>query len=83
MTFEIVRAVLGWGAILNLAFVTVWFLLFIYANEWIFELHRRWFQLSRQTFDAIHYAGMAWYKAATWIFFIMPYLALRLVMSTQ
>jgi hypothetical protein len=31
-----------------------------------------------ETFDAIHYAGMAWYKVATWLIFIMPYVALRL-----
>ncbi len=77
MTLETLRAFLGWGAILNLVFVSLWFFLFTMAREWIYGLHRRWFDLPRRTFDAIHYAGMAWYKICAWMFFIIPYLVLR------
>ncbi len=77
MTLETVRAVLGWGAILNLVFVSIWFFVFTFAHEWVFSLHTRWFDLPRATFDAIHYAGMAWYKLCTWMFFIIPYIILR------
>lgn len=79
MTLETVRAFLGWSAILNMLFVTVWFLLFTRAHDWMFSLHRRWFELSRESFDTIHYAGMACYKVSVWLFFIIPYCALRLM----
>ncbi len=78
MSLEIFRAVLGWAAILNILLLTVWFLIFVCAHDWVYGLHRRWFDLPRQTFDAVHYAGMAWYKLNIWMFFIIPYLALRL-----
>lgn len=78
MNLEIVRAFLGWSAILNMLLVVIWFLLFTRAHDRMFSLHRRWFELSREKFDAIHYAGMAWYKISVWLFFIMPYFALRL-----
>lgn len=77
MTVETLRALLGWAAIFNLAFVSVWFFIFFFAHNRLLKLHRRWFDMSRQTFDAIHYAGMAGYKICTWMFIIMPYLALR------
>lgn len=79
MTLEIVRAFLGWCAVLNILFVTIWFLLFTQAHAWMFSLHRRWFELSQESFDTIHYAGMACYKVSVWCFFIVPYFALRLL----
>lgn len=79
MSLEIIRAFLGWSAVLNMIFVSIWFLIFMLAHDWMFSLHRRWFTLSRESFDAIHYAGMACYKVLVWLFFIIPYFALRLV----
>lgn len=78
MTLELLRSVLGWSAILNLVLVALWFVLFLGMHDRMYAWHRRWFRLSVETFDAIHYAGMAWYKVATWLIFIMPYIALRL-----
>nr|WP_199043789.1 hypothetical protein [Dyella sp. ASV24] len=78
MTVELWRSVLGWSAILNLLLVTVWFTLFLTLHDRMYAWHRRWFRLSVETFDAIHYAGMAGYKVATWLLFIFPYIALRI-----
>lgn len=78
MNLEVVRAFLGWSAVLNILFLSLWFLAFTLAHDWIFSLHRRWFRIPRETFDAIHYAGMAWYKVALWLFFLIPYIVLRL-----
>lgn len=78
MSVELLRAVLGWSAIFNLAFVTLWFVLFRTLHAPMYAAHRRWFRLSKETFDAIHYAGMAVYKSLTWMLFILPYVALRL-----
>ena len=78
MTVELLRNVLGWGAVLNLLFVTVWFALFLGMHDRMYAWHRRWFRLNVETFDAIHYAGMAGHKMATWLLFIMPWIALRI-----
>ena len=78
MTVEFVRAFLGWGAILNMAMVTVWFALFVCAHDLMFTLHRRWFTISREAFDTLHYALIAAYKVGIWLFFIVPYFAVRL-----
>jgi len=77
MSVELLRTVLGWAAMLNLLFVTLWFTLFLTLHNRMYAWHRRWFRLSEETFDAIHYAGMAFHKAATWLLFIMPWVALH------
>jgi hypothetical protein len=39
-------------------------------------MHTRWFKLSVETFDAIHYAGMATYKLGIILLNLVPLLAL-------
>ena len=77
MPLETLRSFLGWCAIGNLAFVSLWFFLICFARGPVYRLHRRWFAIPEQTLDVIHYAGMAGYKTATWLFCIIPYLVLR------
>ena len=77
MTLELFRAALGWVAILNIVLLLVWAGLFIFARPWMVKLHSRWFKLSPEVFDAMHYAGMGLYKIGIWMFLIIPYLVLR------
>ena len=78
MTIELVRAVLGWCLVINMGILLWWFLWFMLAHDFIFRFHGKWFKLSEQQFDGIHYAGMALYKIAIWLFNIAPYLALHI-----
>ncbi len=78
MTLETVRAFFGWAALLNLALLSLWFFLFLFGREWIYSLHSRWFPLPRQVFDSVIYGALAFYKICTLLFFLMPYLVLRL-----
>ena len=57
----------------------VWFLFFILARDFMHRLHGRWFQLSRQQFDIIHYAGMGIFKLGIILLNLVPYVALRVV----
>ena len=79
MTVELVQNALGWCALINLALMIWWFLMFAVAHDWMHRMHSRWFDISAERFDSIHYAGMAIYKMAIIFFNIVPYLALRIV----
>lgn len=79
MSIEIVRDVLGWCAVINLVLLVWWFLFFSFAHDWMYRMHGRWFTLSVERFDAIHYAAMAFFKLSVILFNIAPYLALRIV----
>ena len=77
MKTEIIQHALGWCAVLNIGLLLYWLVLLKFAHEWVYRFHSRWFELSRQTFDAIHYAGMAFYKICIFLFNLTPYLVLR------
>ncbi len=79
MTIDILSAVLGWATVINMGIVTLWFLLIVYAHDWVYQLHSRWFTLSIERFDTIHYAGMAFYKISIYLFNLVPFLALQIV----
>lgn len=77
MTLEMLCAFFGWGAILNLLFLSLTFFFFMCCRKLIYRIHSRWFEISPETFYGVLYAAMAWYKLSTFLFFVIPYLVLR------
>lgn len=68
-----------WCTLINLALLAMWFGLLALAHDWVYHLHTRWFTLSVERFDGIHYAGMAFYKIAIFLLNLAPLLALSLM----
>ncbi len=79
MTLELVRDTLGWCAAINFGLLIVWFVGFLVARDWIRRLHGKIFKFSEESFDAIHYAGMAIFKLLIVVFNLVPYIALLIV----
>jgi hypothetical protein len=79
MSMVMVQDVLLWCVIINYGVLLVWFLVFLLAHNWMYRLHGRWFHLSVEQFDALHYAGMALYKIGILLFNLVPYIALWIV----
>jgi hypothetical protein len=63
----------------NYAVLIIWSAVFILAHDWMYRLHSRWFKLSVETFDALHYAGMAVYKIGIFLLNLAPLIAFWLV----
>ncbi len=79
MSIELFRGILAWSALINYSILLLWFLLFYLAHDWLYKFHGQWFSLSQENFDAIHYAGIAFYKLSIFLLFLGPYLAIRIV----
>jgi hypothetical protein len=79
MTVEEIRDVLAWCSVINIGLLLWWFLMFALAHDFVYRLHGKWFRLTVERFDAIHYAGMAFFKIGIFLLNIVPYLALRIV----
>jgi len=79
MTIEIIRDALLWCVVINMGLLLWWFLLFMLAHDWMYRFHGKWFSLSTEKFDSIHYTGMALFKIGIFLFNLTPYLALRIV----
>ncbi len=79
MSFESVRRALLWCALLNYGILVVWFLFFMLAHDWMYLFHSRWFHISVEQFDLLHYAGMSIYKIGILLFNLVPFVALHIV----
>ena len=79
MTLEVIRDVLAWCAVMNIILLLWWWLFFSLAHDWVYRMHNKWFKLSVETFDTIHYAGLAVFKMGFLLFNLVPYFALRIV----
>ena len=79
MTLEVIRSALAWCTLINWGLMLWWFLFFTLAHDLMYRIHRKWFNISVEKFDAIHYSGIAFFKILVFMFNLVPYLALRIV----
>ena len=78
MTTDLVLAVLGWCLVINFGILLFWWICLMTAHDWVYKFHGRWFKLSAERFDEIHYSSMALFKILIFIFNLAPYFALRI-----
>lgn len=76
MNLDFLCRFLLWSLAINYAILLTWFFAFVFARDWMQQIHGRWFRLTDSTFDTVHYSGMAAYKLAIFIFNLVPLLAL-------
>ena len=78
MAIQLIQEVLGWCLLINVALLLIWFLFIVFAHDRMFRIHARWFKLSSEKFDAIHYVGIGLFEMTIVIFNVVPYLALQI-----
>ena len=74
-----IRDFLLCSLVINYGLLLVWFTAFLFGHEPLYQLHTRWFRLSVEAFDAIHYGAMAAYKIGILLFNLIPLIALQFV----
>ena len=79
MTLVIIRKTLAWCAVINIGLLLWWWLFFALAHDWTYRVHSKWFKLTVEEFDNIHYRCMAFFKISIFLFNLVPYFALRIV----
>ncbi len=79
MTVEIIRDALAWCSVINLGILLFWWLWFMLGHDFMYRLHGKWFKLSVEKFDAIHYTLIGIFKMGIILFNIVPYLALCII----
>ena len=79
MSTELTRNFLLWSTVINYMILLVWFLVFVLAHDRLRHLHGRWFRLSNEQFDALHYAGMSPYKIGIVLLNLVPFLVVTIL----
>ena len=70
-----------WCTVINYGILLMWFLVYAAGRTWLVNLHGRWFHLAATQFDAVNYAGMAVYKIGILLLNLVPYIAVRILIS--
>jgi len=65
---------------LSFVLLLLWFVFYLVAADWGYSIHSRWFELSRHDFDLMNYYGMALIKTGAILFFLFPYLSIKLLL---
>ncbi len=79
MSVELTRSFFLWCAVVNYGVLLVWFLVFVFAHDGVQRIHGRWFHLSGDQFDALHYAGMAIFKIGIILLNLVPFVVLSVL----
>jgi len=66
------QTILVWSVVVNYAILMIWFVVLVVAHDWVYRLHGRWFRMSRESFDTVHYGSMAAYKIGILLFNVAP-----------
>lgn len=78
LTLEALATILGGSFLISYAVLLLWFLIFLFAPDCLYGLNTKWFAISRHEFDVINYCGMAFLKIINLVFFLCPYLCIKL-----
>ncbi len=74
-----IRAFFAWCSVINIALLLWWGIFMLFAHDFTYRIHCRWFKISVEKFDAIHYSGLAFFKVGVFMFNLVPYFALRII----
>jgi len=79
LSLDAIRDALLWCFVINMGLLLLWSLFLTLAHDWVYRMHSKWFNVSVEKFDAIHYAGISFFKIIIFAFNLVPYLALLIV----
>jgi len=80
---DVVARVLLWCFLIGILLLLFWFGCFVLVGDLIHGIHAKMFDLSKHEFDMMNYYGMAYLKLSVFLFFLIPYLAVRLALRGQ
>jgi hypothetical protein len=79
ITIALLKTFLLYCTVFNLLLVTLWFLVFTFAHDSVYKLHKLWFQISVAQFDNLHYTGIMIYKIGFYFLNLAPLISLWLM----
>jgi len=79
LTPERITKVLGICFLLTLGLLLIWFVGYLVVGDLAFRIHATLFEIDRREFDLFMYYGMTLLKFVAVVFFLVPYVALKIV----
>lgn len=81
MTIPELTAMFGWATLINLAYLVFASFTIMLFQKQLINLHRRFFAIDEQHLPLVYLKFLSHYKVMTLVFFVAPYLALKVIAS--
>jgi hypothetical protein len=75
-------SVLGGAFLINFVFICLWFSMMLISPSY-FGIAEKWFGINKHESDLINYTGIAIFKMMNIVFFLAPYLAVKLHLKRE
>ncbi len=80
---ESLSAIFGACFLLSFAFLLFWFIFYLVGGDWGYKITSKWFEVSRHNYDLMSYFGIAFVKICAILFFLFPYISIRLLLRRK
>ena len=68
-----------WCTIINMSLLVISSLFCVFAGDWIYGIHRKWFPISREASTLAIYSLLGLYEMFVLVFNLVPYIAFVIV----
>ena len=68
-----------WCTIINGAVLVFWSIICLFASDWVYRMHSRWFPMPREVFNVVLYSFLGACKIVFMMFNVGPYVALLII----
>lgn len=72
------KAFFGYSALINIGLMLFSFVMILGLKDWVYSIHAKLFGISREQFNGAIYHWFAMYKMLNFVFFIVPWFALKI-----
>ncbi|WP_162024931.1 MULTISPECIES: DUF6868 family protein [unclassified Lentimonas] len=79
MDIETLTSFFMWCTVLNGGLLIYAALMCVFASDFIYRIHSRWFPMSKQAFTIVLYSWLGLFKIGFFIFNVVPLLALWII----
>jgi hypothetical protein len=68
-----------WCTIINAGMMVLAILIYMAIPDFVYRVHSRWFNISRESFDTLYYSIFAFYKVIFIVFNLVPWIVLLII----
>ncbi|ADV91955.1 hypothetical protein VIVU109784_22280 [Vibrio vulnificus] len=79
MSLEQITEFLGWCTLINIVILSLSTVLVLLLKSKILSYHSKLFDISKPRLNALYFSYLGHYKVITLAFFLVPYLALKVI----
>ncbi|RBP48531.1 DUF6868 family protein [Arenicella xantha] len=79
MTLSQLTELIGWASLVNIAYLMLATIVIVFMRGAIISIHNKVFGVGTKELDAKYFDFLSHYKVMTLVFFVAPYIALKIM----